>query len=396
MADERQFRLPDLGEGLTEGEIVAWHVKPGDTVTDGQVICEAETAKAVVELPVPFDGVVVGIHVEAGTTVPVGTPLITVEELSSEPRNLVGYGVRQPRAESAPRRERTAAHPAMFSVGAMRPRAKPPVRRLARDLGVDLASLHPTGPHGTIRREDVLRAEKPAAAGETAVPVTGVRKATAAAMVASAFTAPHVTEFTTVDVTRTMKLVRRLRRDLRWDGLRPGPLLFTAAALIHAVRENPEINARWDDTGPRIVRKHRINLGVAVAGPRGLLVPNVKDAGVLSLRALAERIGALVTTAREGRCTPADLSGGTVTLTNVGTFGVETATPILNPGEAAILALGAVRREPHVHKGAVVPRDVVRLALSFDHRLVDGDLGSRVLIVAAAVLEDPIRLLTWA
>jgi 2-oxoisovalerate dehydrogenase E2 component (dihydrolipoyl transacylase) len=368
MADELQFRLPDLGEGLTEGEIVAWRVAPGDTVTDGQIVCEAETAKAVVELPIPYNGVVRDIHVAEGVTVPVGTPLITVAGggESEPPKVLVGYGLRA--------------------------RAKPPVRRLARDLGVDLATLSPTGPEGTIRREDVVAATD----GETRVPVTGMRKATAAAMVASAFTAPHVTEFVTVDVTRAMMLTRKLRRDPQWESLRPGPLLLTAAALLTAVRRHPDINAAWDDPNGQIVRKSRVNLGIAVAGPRGLLVPNLKDAGRLTLRGLAERLTALVATAREGRCTTADLTGGTVTLTNVGSFGVETATPILNPGEAAILALGAVRREPRVHRGRVVPRDVVSLALSFDHRLVDGDLGSSVLMDTAAVLEDPIRMVTWA
>ncbi|EFL24612.1 pyruvate dehydrogenase E2 (dihydrolipoamide acetyltransferase) [Streptomyces himastatinicus ATCC 53653] len=290
--------------------------------------------------------------------------------------------------------------------GTARPLAKPPVRKLAKDLGIDLATITPTGPGGIITREDVHAAvEAPAAAPEPAapvagarerrVPVKGVRKATAQAMVDSAFTAPHVTEFVTVDVTRTMKLVADLKQDPELAGLRVNPLLLVAKALLVAIKRNPDVNASWDEENQEIVYKDYVNLGIAAATPRGLVVPNIKDADAKTLPQLAESLGDLVSTAREGRTSPAAMTGGTVTITNVGVFGIDTGTPILNPGESAILAFGAVKLQPWVHKGEVKPRQVTTLALSFDHRLVDGELGSKVLADVAAILERPKRLITW-
>ncbi|WP_031483245.1 dihydrolipoamide acetyltransferase family protein [Streptomyces bicolor] len=470
-ASVREFKMPDVGEGLTEAEILKWYVQPGDTVTDGQVVCEVETAKAAVELPIPYDGVVSELHFPEGTTVDVGTAIIAVDVAggtapaaeppvaqpaaapAEEPKPegsgrqpvLVGYGVaasstkRRPRkGADVPRQEPAAAAQALQSelnglnghgpaqvVQPPRPLAKPPVRKLAKDLGVDLATVTPTGPDGIITREDVHAAVAqptpapaaepvpqaapvavPAAAPapvatydavrETRIPVKGVRKATAAAMVGSAFTAPHVTEFVTVDVTRTMKLVEELKEDREFAGLRVNPLLLISKALLVAIRRNPDVNASWDEANQEIVRKHYVNLGIAAATPRGLIVPNIKDAHAKTLPQLAEALGELVSTAREGKTTPAAMQGGTVTITNVGVFGVDTGTPILNPGESAILAVGAIKLQPWVHKGKVKPRQVTTLALSFDHRLVDGELGSKVLADVAAILEQPKRLITWA
>ncbi|MCC3778483.1 dihydrolipoamide acetyltransferase family protein [Streptomyces sp. UNOB3_S3] len=491
----REFKMPDVGEGLTEAEILKWYVNVGDTVTDGQVVCEVETAKAAVELPIPFDGVVHELRFGEGTTVDVGQVIISVdtqpgagpaeeapaaapaatEEPEPEQQGrqavLVGYGAapsstkRRPRKASAaatgtagphagvpaegtgPAAPRTAvaaaiqaelnghtAAPAAPAVPApapepapapgapaapvgARPLAKPPVRKLAKDLGVDLATVVPTGPGGVVTREDVHAATQaatqvvapPAAeavapvavpvvsgARETRIPVKGVRKVTAQAMVASAFTAPHVTEFVTVDVTRTMKLVQKLKDDPDMAGLRVNPLLLVAKALLVAVRRNPDVNAAWDEENQEIVLKHYVNLGIAAATPRGLIVPNIKDAQEKTLPELSRSLSELVATAREGKTSPAEMSGGTVTITNVGVFGVDTGTPILNPGESAILAVGAIKLQPWVHKGKVKPRHVTTLALSFDHRLIDGELGSRFLADVAAVLEDPKRLITWA
>ncbi|CAM5620896.1 Dihydrolipoamide acetyltransferase component of pyruvate dehydrogenase complex OS=Streptomyces tendae OX=1932 GN=F3L20_00320 PE=3 SV=1 [Streptomyces tendae] len=461
-----------------------WYVQPGDTVTDGQVVCEVETAKAAVELPIPYDGVVRALHFPEGTTVDVGTSIIAVEVAggaapaqeeapaapapAAEPEQsaeqpaarqpvLVGYGVatsstrRRPRKQAqdpaaqqaasavqselnghgaapaappAPAAPVAPAAPASSAAPAQRPLAKPPVRKLAKDLGVDLATVTPTGPDGVITRDDVhaavaaaqapqqaAPAAQPAAPAapapsaapaaydsvrETRIPVKGVRKATAAAMVGSAFTAPHVTEFVTVDVTRTMKLVEELKQDKEFAGLRVNPLLLIAKALLVAIRRNPDINASWDEAAQEIVVKHYVNLGIAAATPRGLIVPNIKDAHAKTLPELAASLGELVSTAREGRTSPSAMQGGTVTITNVGVFGVDTGTPILNPGESAILAVGAIKLQPWVHKGKVKPRQVTTLALSFDHRLVDGELGSKVLADVAAVLEQPKRLITWA
>ena len=478
-ASVREFKMPDVGEGLTEAEILKWYVQPGDTVTDGQVVCEVETAKAAVELPIPYDGVVRDLHFPEGTTVDVGTAIIAVDvgggaapapaaeqsaavqpaavqPAAAAPAEeskaagsgrqpvLVGYGVatsstrRRPRkgpevpvqqastaiqtelnghAPPAPEPAPAAAQAA--PAGTDRPLAKPPVRKLAKDLGVDLTTVVPTGPDGIITREDVhaaVAAAVPAApepsvasapaadrapasydtTRETRIPVKGVRKATAAAMVGSAFTAPHVTEFVTVDVTRTMKLVEELKADKEFAGLRVNPLLLIAKALLVAIKRNPDVNASWDEAAQEIVVKHYVNLGIAAATPRGLIVPNIKDAHAKTLPQLAESLGELVSTARDGKTSPAAMQGGTVTITNVGVFGVDTGTPILNPGESAILAVGAIKPQPWVHKGKVKPRQVTTLALSFDHRLVDGELGSKVLADVAAILEQPKRLITWA
>ena len=230
---------------------------------------------------------------------------------------------------------------------------------------------------------------------ETRVPIKGVRKATAQAMVTSAFTAPHVTEFVTFDITRTMKLVQELKEDRAFTDLKVSPLLLVAKALLVAIRRNPAVNSSWDEAAQEIVHKSYVNLGIAAATPRGLIVPNVKDAQDKTLPELAAALGELIGTAREGRTSPAAMQGGTVTITNVGVFGIDTGTPILNPGESAILAFGAVKLQPWVHKGKVKPRHVTTLALSFDHRLIDGELGSKLLADVAAVLEQPKRLISW-
>ncbi|MGH3258718.1 MAG: dihydrolipoamide acetyltransferase family protein [Streptosporangiaceae bacterium] len=457
MTELKEFKLPDVGEGLTEADIVAWHVKPGDRVEVNQIIVEIETAKAVVELPSPWDGVVAQLLAEEGQTVDVGVPIIVVDTsteraFGSPPAQpappapeptpaqtgppertavLVGYGVK---ASSTTRRARKVAAgrpetaevptgqqvpeeplqpPRQPAVPAVRALAKPPVRRLAKDLGISLADLAGTGPGGSITRDDVNRAagettarsaeispdngyRAPSVGGEDRIPVRGVRKYMAAAMVSSAFTAPHVTEFLAVDVTETMAAVRRVRDLPEYAGLRVSPLLFVARALLVAVRRHPLINSSWDDGAQEIVVKHYVNLGIAVAAERGLLVPNVKHAGDLPLPELARALQDLTETARAGQATPADLAGGTITITNVGVFGVDAGTPILTPGEAAILAFGQVRDVPWVVGQELAVRKACTLSLSFDHRIVDGELGSAVLRDVGAMLEDPVRMLAWA
>jgi pyruvate dehydrogenase E2 component (dihydrolipoamide acetyltransferase) len=297
--------------------------------------------------------------------------------------------------------------------------AKPPVRKLAKDLGIDLSQVAGSGEGGIVTRADVealaagggtaaVAADRGAgsteytapvfaATGEREVrtPIKGVRKMTAQAMVGSAFTAPHVTEFITVDVSRTMRLVDRLKTDREFRDVKVSPLLVVAKALIIASRRNPGVNATWDEAAQEIVVKNYVNLGIAAATPRGLMVPNIKDADQMSLRQLADAMANLVSTARDGKTQPADMSGGSITITNVGVFGVDTGTPILNPGEAAILCFGAVRQMPWVVKGKIKARWVTQLGLSFDHRLIDGDLGSRFLADIAAVLHDPSQALVW-
>ena len=407
-----EFKLPDVGEGLTEAEVVAWHVAVGDTVEVNDVLVDIETAKSVVELPSPAAGTILALHVPVGTTVEVGTVLVSIgaeataeDAADAAAQDPVEQPVEQPVEEPVEERPLVLVGTGPSEAGerrrrlvppAARTRAAPPVRQLAKRLGVDLTGLS-VAPGERVTRADVERAAAAAvpetrassATRETRTPVRGVRRMVAEAMVASAFTAPHVTEWLTVDVTRTMDLVARLRADRAWAGVRITPLVVVARALLLAVRQHPEINARWDDAAEEIVQHHYVNLGIAAATPRGLIVPNIKDAHELDLRGLAEAMAELVETARSGRTSPQQMSGGTITITNIGAFGVDAGTPILNPGEAAILAFGAVRDQPWVHEGQVVPRKVTQLALSFDHRLVDGALGSAVLSAVGRLLHDP-------
>ncbi|MCR2809880.1 MULTISPECIES: dihydrolipoamide acetyltransferase family protein [unclassified Microbacterium] len=443
------FHLPDLGEGLPEAELVHWLVAEGDTVTLNQTIAEVETAKAVVELPSPYAGVVTTLHAAAGDVIEVGSVLISFDIAGAEPAsaqdppaeeaepvperaqpNLVGYGA-APRGGGRPqRRARRGARPTSAPDTAVldaaphdaihtepadalreRPRCTPPVRKLAKELGVDLAMVPPSGATGLITRTDVeayaadLQAREsapavpvPVASSRTSdaervtrIPIRGVRKHTADAMVRSAFTAPHVTTFHTVDVTATSELIASLRADRGLAGHRIGVMAVAAKAVCLALMRHPELNSRWDADSGEILQHRYVNLGIAAATSRGLVVPNVRDAEQMTLVELADAIAGLAETARAGKTAPADMSGGTFSMTNVGVFGVDAGTPILNPGEAGILAIGAVRRQPWEYRGEIALRDVMTLSLSFDHRLVDGEQGARFLRDVADILREPGR-----
>jgi pyruvate dehydrogenase E2 component (dihydrolipoamide acetyltransferase) len=421
----KEFRLPDLGEGLTESEIVSWRIATGDHVALNQIIADVETAKAVVELPSPVDGVVQALHAEPGDTVEVGEPLVTFEldEDDAPQPNLVGYGAGPERRGRPTRRARVdavAPEPDAVPVASVRtgerPRSTPPVRSLAERLGVDLAQVRGTGSGGLITREDVLaavdgtRAETPAVAGRPApgtfttwnaegasvsethpvrrTPIKGVRKHTAAAMVQSAFTAPHATCFLTVDVTPTLELIERLAE--RGDSpTRIGLLALLSRAFLVALRAHPELNSTWDEAAGEIRTFGYVNLGIAAATERGLVVPHIPDAHAMSLAELAGALAELTADARAGKTAPERLTGSTITISNLGVFGVDAGTPILNPGEAAILAVGAVQRRPWEHRGELALRQVLTLSLSFDHRVVDGAEASRFLADLGALLADP-------
>jgi 2-oxoisovalerate dehydrogenase E2 component (dihydrolipoyl transacylase) len=506
-----EFLLPDVGEGLTEAEIVAWKVKVGDTIEINDVIVEIETAKSLVELPSPFEGTVLALLVAEGETVPVGTPIISVGAPGEEPSAPAGAPAEQTesdpylgmaeragaaqadlsemdlsnpaasgsmegaslvgriKAERGPMRRarRGSASPstdagaqtqmqvqgafspggaqsqdvlpadespvpavdqrpapaaapaealvpasAQLGAGDVRALAKPPVRKLAKDLGVDLTTLTGSGPSGSITRDDVQgaasgsatapttsvrevaqRPSRDQASGEreTREPIKGVRKMMATAMSQSAFTSPHVTEWITVDVTATMQLVERLKARRELKDVRISPLLVLSRAVLMAMKRTPEINSFWDEAAQEVVYKHYVNLGIAAATPRGLVVPNVKDADAMSMVELAAALGELTATARDGKTQPAEMAGGTFTITNVGVFGVDAGTPIINPGESAILCFGAINKRPWVDEvtGEIVVRDVTTLALSFDHRHIDGEKGSRFLADVAGILQDP-------
>lgn len=509
-----EFRLPDLGEGLPEAEIVQWHVAEGDEVTLNQTIAEVETAKAIVEIPSPYAGTVQGLHAAAGDVVAVGSPLVSfavgadaespaavetgspashqaevvadtpvsgvaerrvaddlrttaqgaagasrpaefvadtpvsgaaerraADDLRASARgesematpNLVGYGA-APSSGSRPRRRarggatavldgdtavREAAPRDVLRTGPIdlpleRPRSTPPVRKLARDLGVDLVVVAAAHPGEMVTRAHVeefaartpteapalastVPPASPASVGArvTRTPIRGVRKHTAAAMVRSAFTAPHATTFLTLDVTATTELLASLKTDRALDGHRIGVLAIVAQAVCFALGRTPALNARWDETAGEIIEHHYVNLGIAAATERGLVVPVIPDADTLGLIDLADAIAELAATARAGRTAPAAMTGGTFSITNVGVFGVDAGTPILNPGEAGILAVGAVRRTPWEYHGEIALRDVLTLSLSFDHRLVDGAEAARFLVDVAGMLREPGRAMLF-
>jgi len=442
------FNLPDVGEGLTEAEIVSWKVAAGDQVTVNQVICEIETAKSIVELPCPFAGTIEKLHAKEGDTVLVGNPIISVQAegnilvagpaTSSIPTatesdtvheavadvassvasdetkpNLVGYGsaghgaTRRKRSGAVAAASLASAIPTATSAISSAPSgdvvAKPPIRKLAKDLNVDLSKVAATGPAGEITREDVVNAATQASVfrnlttpaipseREERIPVKGVRKAIATAMVQSAFTAPHVSIFVDVDATRTMEYVKRLKASTDFAGVKVTPLLLMAKAMMWAVRRNPTVNSTWTDK--EIIVHNFVNFGVAAATPRGLIVPNIKDADRMSMLELARQLELLAATAREGKTTPEDMKDGTITITNIGVFGVDTGTPILNPGQVAIVALGSIRPKPWVVNNEIVIRQVTTIGATFDHRVVDGDVASRFVQDVASVIEEPALLL---
>ena len=428
MSTIKSFPLPDLGEGLTEADLLTWLVAVGDTIELNQNIAEVETAKAAVELPSPFAGVVAALHVSEGDTVEVGVPIIDIrvggddEPVATDPEQsvspiqttssgededervpvLVGYGVAK---EGSSRRGGRVDSPAASAPNDRngKPLAAPPVRKMAKDNGVDLNELPASGSHGDVTRQDVesyLQSDtdvQQSVSGRTGreerTPIKGVRKHTAEAMVRSAFTAPHVTEFVTVDVTETLELLESLRSSTHFRDVRLTPLALVSKAVLVALKSNPSLNSSWDEAAQEIVTKYYVNLGIAAATPRGLMVPNIKNAHELSLVDIARALADLTRIAKEGKSSPADLADGTITITNVGVFGVDAGTPILNPGEAAILCFGSIRRTPWEHNGEIALRSVTTLSLSFDHRLVDGQQGSEFLALVGRLLTHPIDLI---
>ena len=448
------FPLPDVGEGLTEADIVQWRVKIGDVVAINDILVEIETAKSLVELPSPFAGTIVALLAGEGDTVPVGKSIIQVDAEGAIPAPLhpapepavakapakpskaapakgasskkpapapepvlVGYGSgghvtsrrgsrTSPDATPAEPAASPSAPPVVYPAAArsaVAVLAKPPVRKLAKELGVDIQSVLATGSHGEVTRDDVVRQSQVKTVfrndatpewpqeREEYIPVKGVRKAIAAAMVKSKFEAPHVSVFVDVDATRTMDFVKRLKASPDFQGIRVSPLLVMARAVVWAVQRNPTVNSSWTDKD--IIVHHYVNLGIAAATPRGLIVPNVKEAHTLNMKQLALGLENLTVTARDGKTTVDDMSNGTITITNLGSFGVDTGTPIINPGEVSIVVLGAIKQKPWVVDGQIEARFVTTIGASFDHRVVDGDVASRFLADIASIIEEPAMLL---
>lgn len=447
-----EYLLPDVGEGLTEADIVTWRVAVGDEVAINDIVVEIETAKSIVELPSPYAGIVTALLAAEGDTVQVGTPIIRIGEDSaaidlSNPaasggttgESLVGRitahrgPVRRPRRGAASPPTEAAAVVQMQVAGAFapgepwvgdvveqdapavpavdarsggaapagargRPLAKPSVRAVARELGVDLTSIAGSGPDGVITIPDLLRQKSEGvggAPGERREPIKGVRKMMATAMTQSAFTVPHVTEWLQVDATETVRFVAELKTRPEFARTKITPLVVLARAAVLALGRAPQINAVWDDHTQDVVFRDQVNLGIAAATPRGLIVPNIKDAQRLDLVALAEAIEHLTSTALAGKTQPEEYAHGTFTITNVGVFGVDGGTPIINPGESAILCFGAIRKLPWVVTDAATGADglairhVTTLAISFDHRHIDGAAASRFLTDVARLVEHP-------
>jgi pyruvate dehydrogenase E2 component (dihydrolipoamide acetyltransferase) len=435
-------------------------------VAINDVLCEIETAKSLVELPSPYEGTVLellapehetievgspiiaigaGTPVPAGTPAPAGTtddggsapsapaaantvaeavnaPVPQLQEPGVEIAPLVGSGPKADAVKRRPRRQQAVPaapasdeRPPAPAVARLLTRvlAKPPVRRIAKELGINLAEVPATGLRGEVTRADVVSyqaqreqeiaaaptfwegAKKPQDERIEVIPVRGVRKATAKAMVDSAFSAPHVSIFVDVDASRTMEFVQRLKKSRDFEGIKVSPLLILAKAVIWAAARNPSVNSEWvsQSAGDEIHVKHFMNLGIAAATPRGLLVPNIKNAQDLSLKELAVALNDLATTARAGKTKPADMQGGTLTITNIGALGIDIGTPIINPGEVAIVAFGTIKQKPWVVSGEVIPRWITTLGGSFDHRVVDGDLSARFMADVAAIMEEPALLL---
>jgi pyruvate dehydrogenase E2 component (dihydrolipoamide acetyltransferase) len=396
MADQT-FRLPDLGEGLTEAQLVAWRVEEGEQVEVNAPLCEVETAKAVVVIPSPWAGTVQRLHAQPGQSVAVGAALVTITaaaatQAEATPGTLVGYGPGAP--ESGIRRKARTAPVATESSGDVR--AAPFVRQLAKEMGVDLAQVTGSGPGGRITRADVeAAASSPAVAsstskaapstdGERRISVVGIRKAIAKQMVRSVSTIPQFTEFAVFDATNLMAA----REQRKVSGRSMTPLPYFIAAVVKAVRAYPLMNSSWDESRDEIIVKQAINVGIAVNTSQGLLVPVLRGADQLELTAIAEKSAQLIEGARAGTLSPGQMSGGTITVTNVGASGpVETGTPIINPPECCVVAFGAIKPRPMVVNGQVVARSGAWISISVDHRIVDGALATEFLTALVAELE---------
>jgi len=388
---DQVFRLPDLGEGLTEAQLISWRVAEGQQIEVNAPLCDVETAKAVVVVPSPWTGTVTRLHARPGESVPVGGPLVTIRAAGDAgdeaPRAgvLVGYGPEATPGAGIRRRARAAGSPS--GTGAEDVRAAPFVRQRARELGVDLARVAGTGPGGRVTRSDVEAAATRGAAdadGDQRISVLGIRKAIARQMVRSVTTIPQFTEFAIFDATQLQADRERRKR----AGRSLTPLPYFIRAVVRAVRDFPLLNSTWDDAHDEIVIKRAIHVGLAVNTPQGLVVPVLRDADGVDLEQLASRANDLIEGARAGKLGPGQMTGSTITVTNVGSTGpVETGTPIINPPECCVVGFGAIRPRPMVVDGQVVGRPGAWISISVDHRIVDGALATEFLTALVRDLE---------
>ncbi|MED4270784.1 dihydrolipoamide acetyltransferase family protein [Geobacillus stearothermophilus] len=422
-----EFKLPDIGEGIHEGEIVKWFVKPGDEVNEDDVLCEVQNDKAVVEIPSPVKGKVLEILVPEGTVATVGQTLITLDAPGYE--NMTFKGQEQEEAKKEEKTETVSKEEKVDAVAPNAPAAEaeadpnrrviamPSVRKYAREKGVDIRLVQGTGKNGRVLKEDIDAflaggaKPAPAAAEEKAAPaaakpaapegefpetrekMSGIRRAIAKAMVHSKHTAPHVTLMDEADVTKLVAHRKKFKAIAAEKGIKLTFLPYVVKALVSALREYPVLNTSIDDATEEIIHKHYYNIGIAADTDRGLLVPVIKHADRKPIFALAKEINELAEKAREGKLMPNEMKGASCTITNIGSAGGQWFTPVINHPEVAILGIGRIAEKPIVRDGEIVAAPVLALSLSFDHRMIDGATAQKALNHIKQLLSDPELLL---
>jgi pyruvate dehydrogenase E2 component (dihydrolipoamide acetyltransferase) len=426
-----EFKLPDIGEGIHEGEIVKWFVKPGDEVNEDDVLCEVQNDKAVVEIPSPVKGKVLEILVEEGTVATVGQTLVKFDAPGYENLKFKGQDDEQASQENndAPKQEKQeVVSEEKEADDNRRVIAMPSVRKYAREKGVDIRKVQGTGKNGRVLKEDIdayltggtttVQEEKaqaqagvqetnveekavkqPIPAGEypeTREKLSGIRKAIAKAMVNSKHTAPHVTLMDEVDVTKLVAHRKKFKEIAMQKGIKLTYLPYVVKALVSALREYPVLNTSIDDATEEIIHKHYYNIGIAADTDKGLLVPVVKDADRKSIFQISKEINELATKAREGKLAPNEMKGASCTITNIGSAGGQWFTPVINHPEVAILGIGRIQDKPVVRDGEIVVAPVLALSLSFDHRMIDGATAQNALNHIKRLLNDPELLLMEA
>lgn len=423
-----QFKLPDIGEGIHEGEIVKWFVKQGDNVQEDDVLCEVQNDKAVVEIPSPVKGTVEEILVAEGTVATVGQVLITFDAPGYENLKFKGDAEEEDKVQEVPEQETSAPAPKTDNESERRIIAMPSVRKYARDKGVNIRQIMGSGDNGRILKNDideylnggkqvgteVIQEPVSAAPQETveekepvqAIPqgqypetrekMSGIRKAIAKAMVNSKHTAPHVTLMDEIEVTKLVAHRKKFKEVAASKGIKLTFLPYVVKALTSALREFPVLNTSLDDATSEIIQKHYYNIGIAADTDKGLLVPVVKDADRKSIFAISNEINELATKARDGKLAPDEMKGASCTITNIGSAGGQWFTPVINHPEVAILGIGRIAEKPIVRDGEIVAAPVLSISLSFDHRMIDGATAQNAVNHIKRLLNDPELLLMEA
>ena len=429
-----EFRLPDIGEGIHEGEIVQWFVKPGQEVKEDDILAEVQNDKAVVEIPSPVDGTILEVLVEEGTLTTVGTVLLKIDAPGYEDLQLKGHHDEEeeeetPAKEEAPVKEETVENSKAPEIvepsnTSKRVIALPSVRKFAREQGVDISVVEGTGKNGRVTKEDILNHGKqpaettvasenteettqaPEVAStpvnlegefpETREKMSGIRRAIAKAMVNSKHTAPHVTLMDEVDVTNLVAHRKKFKNIAAEEGIKLTYLPYVVKALVSTLRKFKEFNRSLDDATNEIIQKHYYNIGIAADTERGLLVPVIKHADRKSVFAISDEINTLAEKARDGKLAPNEMQGASCSISNIGSAGGQWFTPVINHPEVAILGIGRIAEKPVIKNGEIVSAPVLALSLSFDHRMIDGATAQNAMNHLKRLLSEPELLLMEA